>query len=133
VVAETKFFMTDRPDVSSEELKNALSRRLKKIDSANANFVSEPRPDPYTAEQASDDNKRSPEKKGESAYRSGWSVAPPIMRANIYAAAPSVRPTPIKSEIKSQKVCSPFIKYSNPFSPALMKSQRDKSTSCLKR
>lgn len=95
--------------MSSEELRNALSRRLKKVE--DSTFSSPEPSNPDTSgeggEAAGSSTLKSPERKQQPVvYRSGWSSTPPIPRANIYASAPLIPAAPVKHDAKSKKPTS---------------------------
>ena len=93
---------------SSEELREALNRRLKKIDShasggthdsRSPSGVSPPAIPVIELLDRKDDSQEN------QTYRSGWPTTPPIPRPSMVPPPPPVFPTPVKSDVFPPKVC----------------------------
>ena len=93
-------------DMTSTELKDALSRRLKKIDATGGETSHENRTDvspPHGSEHPS--SQSADAKDMNQLYRSGWNATAPIPRSTALPAPPPMFPSPMKSDSVPRKVC----------------------------
>jgi len=81
---------------TSEELREALTRRLKKIDKAGGAEIQVP---PAVGQNGGTE---SPQERadGSHTYRSGWNNTPPLARSNMLPPPPPVPPSPTRSEVR---------------------------------
>ena len=81
---------------TSDELREALTRRLKKIDKAGGAEI-----DGASLQIANAGNESPHERsEGSQTYRSGWNNTPPLARSNMLPPAPPVPPSPTRSELR---------------------------------
>ena len=81
---------------TSDELREALTRRLKKIDKAGGADV----PLPSTVSQNGGTDSPQERADGSHTYRSGWNNTPPLARSNMLPPPPPVPPSPTRSELR---------------------------------
>ena len=91
--------------MTSTELKDALSRRLKKIDASSESVVHERQSEVYTVPKGDHPSSQSPDaKEMNQLYRSGWNAPAPIPRSTALPAPPMIPANPLKSEAIPRKV-----------------------------
>lgn len=86
--------------MSSDELRDALNRRLKKIDSGGSREISVDATSPAGVRLRSPENKD-----GHNTFRSGWTSTPPIARSTLLPPAQLNPGSPTRSEASKVKVC----------------------------
>lgn len=94
-------------DMTSTELKEALNRRLKKIDGGASNVVDAPQTDSsHLSDEQPDATGRLPDEKDvDKLFRSGWAAPATIPRSIVLPTPPPVIPIPLKADVLSKKVC----------------------------
>ena len=92
--------------MTSTELKEALNRRLKKIDAGGGNVDDVSRTDSsHLSDEQADVASRSPDDKDvDKLFRSGWAAPAPIPRSTVLPTPPPVIPAPLKSDAVTKKV-----------------------------
>ena len=96
-------------DMTSTELKDALNRRLRKLEPTGSAQVdvSMNNSSVISDEQNEPTCKSPDDKEVTQLYRSGWSAPAPIPRSTVLPTPPSVLPAALKSDIVPKKVCLP--------------------------
>jgi hypothetical protein len=90
--------------MTSNELKDALNRRLKKFETGGGKVHEEPART-VSGNSENESLPKSPDdREVNQLYRSGWNAPAPIPRSNLLP-APVVLPSPLKSEATPKKVC----------------------------
>lgn len=115
---------------TSDELRAALNRRLKKIDVVAAPVTAKSSVEtvsPAVSETIPDETKQ--DQLSQQVYRSGWGVTPPIQRSVMLPPPLASRESPTKSEMGSGRVCFKFSKFCVFFSGLRTRSRGVWSTS----